>query len=124
METIEKTICRVIHDYMKENISNIKPFSIFDKEIKWIHYGYLSEEDFFECISTEIHDALWCLTELMNWGMNCNHMKNFLYKESNDYVDFNVFKVEDRYFKIVDDYYPLELKLIQKTIIIDTFEEL
>jgi hypothetical protein len=121
MEKIEDLICRFIYNYMKERVHLIKPFSTFDKNIKWIDYGFLSEDDFFIEISTDVKSALWCLTELMDWGMDCNHRDKFLQKEEDD---FSVYKIEDRYFKIIDYLEPVEVKKIEKTIVIEVFEEL
>ena len=53
--------------------------------------------------------------------MDCNHRDKFLQKEEDD---FSIYKIEDRYFKIIDYLEPIEVKKIEKTIVIEVFEEL
>lgn len=126
---IETFIKEEIYSFMQEHINDVRSCSKFSKELDWKEYGFDNEKDFFYNIKKNIQDAIWCLTELMAWGMDKNYSKEFEIGHIGDEDDYNiVYQIKDRYFYInYVDYViegAIEVKKISKTVVIDTFEKI
>lgn len=126
---IETFIKEEIYSFMKEHINNVRPCNYFSTELSWEEYGFDSEKDFFYKIKKNIQDALWCLTELMTWGMDKDYSKEFIVGYIGDQNDYDlIYQIKDRYFYInYVDYAVegvIEVKKISKTVVIDTFEKI
>lgn len=126
---IETFIKEEIYSFMKEHINNVRPCNYSSTELVWDDYGFDSEEDFFRKIKKNIQDTLWCLTELMAWGMDKDYSKEFTVGRIGDEDDYDiVYQIKDRYFYVNYVNYDIEgvveVKKISKTIVIDTFEKI
>jgi hypothetical protein len=126
---IETFIKEEIYSFMQEHINDVRPCSKFSKELDWQEYGFDNEKDFFYNIKKNTQDAIWCLTELMAWGMDKNYSKEFEIGHIGDEYDYNiVYQIKDRCFYInyvdygIDG--AIEVKKISKTVVIDTFEKI
>lgn len=126
---IEIFIKEEIYSFMKEHINNVRPCNYSSTKLDWKEYGFDNEENFFYSIKKNIQDALWCLTELMAWGMDKDYSKEFKVGRIGDEEDYDiVYQIKDRYFYI--DYVnytvenAVEVKKISKTVVIDTFEKI
>ena len=127
MEKLNDVICSTVYNFMIEHIDEVKPFSIFtvDKKDMWKDYGYPDETTFLNSVKNNIKDAIWCLTELMTWGMKRrDYTSNFIVKEG-DENSWDVYKMSDRYFTFKDNSLtPIEVKPTKKIIEIEVFEEI
>lgn len=84
---MEKDICNTIHDFVKEHLGEIK--NSYDD------LGFKDSEDMLNKIKNNIEEAIWALTELLDWGMSENYTDDFI-------VDESVYKVGEHHFKIVN----------------------
>ena len=126
---IETFIKEEIYSFMKEHINNVKPCDYSSTELDWQEYGFDSEEDFFYQIKKNIQDALWCLTELMVWGMDKDYSKEFKVGHIEDKNECTIiYQIKDRCFYVDYVNYAIEgaveVKKISKTVVIDTFEKI
>ena len=126
---IEIFIKEEIYSFMKKHINNVRPCNYSSTELDWKEYGFDNEENFFYNIKKNIQDALWCLTELMAWGMDKNYSKEFEVGSIEEEDDYNiVYQIKDRCFYVNYVNYAIEgvieVKKISKTVVIDTFKKI
>ena len=131
MKNLEKELCKVMHKFVKEHISEIPPrFNYWGVHKTFEELGYASCTDMLKGIKRNITDATWALTELCDWGMRehsdgHNYRKEvFLFDTYEDSEGYEtcVYKIKDssnkeRFFTInYDSMTPCEVEKKAKVI--------
>jgi hypothetical protein len=93
----ERFVCVSIHDFITENWDKIN--------LKHMNMENDPKDKFLKEILTNFETAMWCLTEVMGWGMDKHYFKTMVvyeYEDDNSYV----FLLNGKYIKCVmnDDY--------------------
>lgn len=114
MTKAEKTICNFMASFFDDHYKNINKKDIDD-------CGIPKKEDFIREIRKNVQYALWTLTELCDWGMEKEYLKElFVFEGENN--EFSVIKIHNDYIRIQynssDQVYSIKLtKPKKKTII-------
>lgn len=125
MKTIEKLLCKTMHDFVKEHIAEI--IETYD------NLGFKNEKDMLSQIRRKPDIAAWALTELCTWGFGINNdyaSKFFLCDSFTNDLDYyiEIFKLNDggkeRYCRIEDYGIVVEVNKVTKMVKVTKWEDI
>lgn len=93
MTACEKYICSYVYDFVEKNWDNIDRKKCDLNETK---------EQFLKNVKSNFQDAIWVITEVMNWAMDKDYYKElrvFPMPDENTEEKFYVIKLADKYIK-------------------------
>ncbi len=95
MKAEEKLLCNYMAKFFEDNFSKIT-YDLSDSNLP------TQKEKFIAKIKKDPEDAVWSLTELANWGMDEEYLRE-VYVELPDDCDFTILKIDDNYLKLTCD---------------------
>ena len=84
---IEKKICNFMYNFMKDKRHLVNKEFVEDRII-------------LKKIKSNIEYALWILTEVCNWGMDKEYLKELYQELNNNTATFRIIKINDIFIKI------------------------
>jgi hypothetical protein len=95
MKAEEKLLCTYMGKFFEDNFSKIT-YDLLDSNLP------TQKRKFIAKIMKDSQTAVWSLSELANWGMNKEYLRE-LYVELPDECDFTILKIDDKYLKLTCD---------------------
>lgn len=95
MKQEEKILCEYMYQFFKDNFDKIK-YDLKDSNLP------TQKKKFLNSILEDPQLAVWSLTELANWGMDKEYLKELFIDLPED-IDFSVLKINDKYIKLTLD---------------------
>ena len=102
MNDIKKKIQEGIHDFFKENYDKI---TVEPKYLEFESWDQMLEE-----ILSIFEVATWAMTEIPQWYMPVDLENSFISGNLDDEYETAVYKVNDIYFTMGDNYDDIQLK--------------
>lgn len=112
MKDINKELCEHMHNFVSDHLDEITD--------SYESLGFKDSEDMLEQIKSDVTVATWAISELVTHFMRPNYRDKFYVDD--DYFIFQFIDSDGniRYFTTQDEY-PVEMKLVQETKIINKF---
>lgn len=123
MTKCEKFVCEWVYDFISQNWNKI--------DAKKCDLSDIAKEKFLKSVQKKPQDAMWVITEVMNWAMDKDYYKELeVYPKPNQETkeNFRVVKLGDKYIKIIwhnEETYYYSMTFTEpktKTIIVEYFD--
>lgn len=95
MKAEEKLLCNYMAKFFEDKFSKIT-YNLSDSNLPTQKRKFIAE------IRRNPQIAVWSLSELANWGMDKEYLRE-LYIELPDECDFTILKIDDKYLKLTYD---------------------